>query len=211
MTRIHELDTARLRLRQWQQSDRAALARMNQDAEVMRHFPAMLSEPESDALAQRCSDLIEARGWGFWAAQDKATGSFIGFIGLHVPAAALPFSPCVEIGWRLAAAWWGKGLATEGARAALAFAFEELRLPEVVSFTALSNTRSERVMQRLGMRRDEATFLHPALPEGHSLREHCLYRASAWPSHGHAPGSKSSCCSATAVGGCQAHQPQQAQ
>lgn len=152
---------------------------MNGDDEVMRYFPAILSETESNAMAQRCNDLIEQRGWGFWAAQEKTSGSFIGFIGLHIPIAELPFSPCVEIGWRLSQAFWGKGLATEGAHAALAFAFDELSLSEVVSFTALSNARSERVMKRLGMRMDEHTFQHPAVQEGHPLREHCLYRASA--------------------------------
>lgn len=132
-------------------------------------------------MAQRCSDLIMQRGWGFWAAHDKQADRFIGLIGLHVPVAEMPFSPCVEVGWRLARSAWGKGLATEGASAALALAFNELRLPEVVAFTTLGNERSQRVMQRLGMRRDAQTFQHPSLPPGHPLREHCLYRASAAP------------------------------
>ncbi len=170
------LETARLRLRQWRPSDRAPFAALNADPEVMRHFPALLDEAASTAMAARCALLIEVRGWGFWAAEERDSGAFLGFIGLHTPSAALPFSPCVEVGWRLARAHWGRGFATEGARAALDFAFERLGLDEVVSFTALSNRRSEAVMRRLGMRRDSATFMHPDLPEGHPLREHCLYR-----------------------------------
>jgi RimJ/RimL family protein N-acetyltransferase len=179
MTHIHEIETERLLLRQWRPSDFPAFATMNADEEAMRFFPAKLSEQESNALAQRCRDLIEHRGWGFWAAQEKSSNSFIGFIGLHVPTIDLPFAPCAELGWRLARHSWGKGLATEGASAVLAFAFNQLLLPEVVAFTTLSNQRSERVMKRLGMQRDALTFQHPSLPEGHSMREHCLYRASA--------------------------------
>ncbi|WP_343034149.1 GNAT family N-acetyltransferase [Comamonas jiangduensis] len=113
---------------------------------------------------------------GGWAAENKASKEFIGWIGLHVPSAELPFAPCVEIGWRLARHAWGKGLATEGASAALDFAWHELGLSEVVAFTTLGNKRSERVMQRLGMVRDALTFEHPALPQGHPLRAHVLYR-----------------------------------
>lgn len=179
MAPIHEIETERLRLRQWRPADAPLFAELNADAETMRHFPARLSAAESNAMAQRCSDLIAQRGWGFWATEVKASGAFIGFIGLHVPVAALPFSPCVEIGWRLCRSAWGHGFATEGASAALAFAFDRLSLPEVVSFTAVGNTRSERVMQRLGMQRDARTFAHPSMAPGHPLREHCLYRAFA--------------------------------
>lgn len=185
MRHPHEIHTQRLLLRQWRPSDFPTFARMGADAEVMRYFPHTLDEDASRALAQRCHDLIAQRGWGFWAAQEKSSGAFIGFIGLHVPAAQLPFSPCVEVGWRLARPFWGQGLATEGARAALAFGFDALQLAEIVAFTALANARSEAVMQRLGMRRDALTFQHPALPEGHPLREHCLYRMAA---HDFAPG-----------------------
>ncbi|MCD2513415.1 GNAT family N-acetyltransferase [Comamonas endophytica] len=177
MGQIHELETRRLLLRQWRDSDSARFAQMNADAETMRHFPAVLTVQESNAMAQRCRELIAQRGWGFWAVEEKVSGEFVGFTGLHVPTAELPFSPCVEIGWRLNRSFWGKGYATEGAGAALVFAFDSLGLAEIVSFTALGNTRSERVMQRLGMHRDEQTFEHPALPMHHPLREHVLYRA----------------------------------
>ena len=170
------LDTPRLQLRQWRDQDLSAFAALNADPEVMRHFPAPLSCAESDAIALRCQALIAERGWGgFWAVEERGSGAFVGMIGLHEPA-NLPCSPCVEVGWRLARAHWGKGYATEGAAAALRFAFEVLELAEVVSFTSIHNTRSEAVMQRLGMRRDAATFMHPALPAGHRLAEHGLYR-----------------------------------
>lgn len=173
---MRKLETQRLLLRQWQESDYPDFARMSADAETMRYFPSVLTDEQSRDIADRCRELIDQRGWGFWAAEVKATNEFAGFIGLHVPSAELPCSPCVEIGWRLARDYWGKGLATEGAQAALDFAFHELSLPEVVAFTALSNKRSEKVMQRLGMVRDDKTFEHPELPEGHALRQHVLYR-----------------------------------
>lgn len=149
---------------------------MNADPQVMAHFPAPLSRTESDALAMRCQNLIKTLGWGFWATEITATGEFIGFVGLNQPVAGLPFSPCTEIGWRLARPFWQQGYASEAARAALAFAFNDLALDEVVSFTSLGNQRSQAVMARLGMQRAPKHFQHPALPPAHPLREHCLYR-----------------------------------
>ncbi len=181
-----EIETDRIRLRQWREEDFAPFAALTADLEVMRYFPTTLSAEESAALAGRYRDLIAERGWGFWAAEEKASGDFMGFIGLHIPTAPLSFAPCVEIGWRLARKWWGQGLATEGARGALEFGFRELDLDEIVSFTALVNHRSEAVMRRLGMRRD-STFEHPFVPPGHVLREHCLYRL-ANPNRAPAPG-----------------------
>lgn len=170
------LETPRLRLRQWRDEDFAPFAALNADPQVMAHFPAPLERAQSDALAARCRELIDAQGWGFWATEIKATGEFIGFVGLHRPTAELPFSPCVEIGWRLARRFWQQGYASEAARAALHFAFDDLTLDEVVAFTALGNLRSQAVMTRLGMQRAATTFEHPAVPAGHPLREHCLYR-----------------------------------
>jgi len=175
MTDPSDFQTKRLLLRQWQPADRAPFATMNADPRVMQHFPALLSRAESDAMAARCQALIEERDWGFWAVELKATGTFIGFVGLHTPTAALPFSPCVEIGWRLAAEFWGQGLASEAARTALEVGFGRLALSEIVSFTAIENRRSRAVMKRLGMRETEE-FEHPGLPVGHPLRRHCLYR-----------------------------------
>lgn len=168
--------TARLLLRQWRDEDLTPFAALNADPEVMAHFPAPLARQASDALARRCQALIAERGWGFWAAERKESGQFIGFVGLHTPIAELPFSPCVEVGWRLARAHWGRGLASEAARAALEVGFETLGLAEIVSFTALGNLRSRAVMERIGMRRADEDFDHPAVPPDSPLRAHCLYR-----------------------------------
>ncbi|HEY6895933.1 MAG TPA: GNAT family N-acetyltransferase [Rhodocyclaceae bacterium] len=177
MAKLIEFETEHVRLRQWNDADYGPFAALNADARVMEFFPAPLKRTESDALAERCRSIIEERGWGFWAAESKLTHQFIGFVGLHVPSAELPFSPCVEVGWRLAFQFWGKGLASEAARAALKFGFKVLNLPEIVSFTAIGNSRSRAVMARLGMR-ESGTFEHPHVPEGNALRPHCLYRLS---------------------------------
>ena len=151
---------------------------MNADPRVMEFYPSMLDRTASDAMAARIQARIAAQGWGLWAAELRATGEFIGYIGLQVPVVTLPFSPCVEIGWRLAHEFWGRGLATEGARGALRVGFGELGLQEIVSFTALINRRSRAVMERLGMREDKAAaFDHPSVADG-PLRAHCLYRLS---------------------------------
>ena len=177
MTELIELETERLRLRQWIESDRAPFARLNADPRVMEFYPNVLDRTASDAMSDRLQALIAERGWGLWAVA-KADRQFIGFVGLHVPKADLPCSPCVEIGWRLAFPYWGKGYATEAARAALEVGFDRLNLPEIVSFTATTNRRSRAVMERLGMNRDPETFEHPSLLVGHPLREHYLYRLS---------------------------------
>ena len=185
MADIIEFETDRLRLRQWQVADREPFAELNADPRVMEFFPATLDRPSSDAMADRCESLIAERGWGFWAAEVKASSQFIGFVGLHIPDPQLPFSPCVEIGWRLAFECWGKGLASEAARGALRAGFERLNLPEIVSFTAVGNLRSRAVMERLGMREAANTFDHPHIPVGSPLRLHCLYRLSReqWKAH----------------------------
>jgi RimJ/RimL family protein N-acetyltransferase len=175
MPELIELETERLYLRQWQSADREPFAVLNSDPRVMEFFPSILTREQSDAMASRCASLIQERGWGFWVAETKSGHDFIGFIGLHIPSAELPFSPCVEIGWRLAFPYWGRGLASEGARAVLRFGFETLNLPEIVSFTALGNRRSLAVMERLGMH-NSGRFEHPQLPEGSPLRSHYLYR-----------------------------------
>ena len=178
MTEPIEFDTERLRLRQWCTADREPFAALNADPKVMEFFPALLTRAESDALADRCQTLIAERGWSFWAVETKTTPEFIGFVGLHTPAPDLPFSPCVEVGWRLAARHWGKGFATEAAHGALRIGFEQLGLAEIVSFTSAINLRSRAVMVKLGMRETEETFEHPNVPVGSALRQHCLYRLS---------------------------------
>lgn len=156
---------------------------MNADERVMAYFPSTLTDAQSDALFDRIVAHHAAHGFGLWALERIDTSAFIGFTGLAVPQWRPPFGPCVEIGWRLAHAHWGQGFATEAARAALAFGFGPLQLAEIVSFTAAINLPSERVMQRIGMRHVASDdFDHPALPPGHALTRHVLYRLrrDAW-------------------------------
>ncbi|PZO21880.1 MAG: GNAT family N-acetyltransferase [Leptolyngbya foveolarum] len=178
MTEIYELETERLRLRQWTEADKAPFARLNASKQVMEYFPSALSQAESDQLAERIISAIAQRGWGLWAVEVKGKHPFIGFVGLNIPSADLPFSPCVETGWRLDYPYWGKGYATEAAKAAIAFGFQTLDLAEIVSFTALGNERSQAVMHKLGMTRAPESFMYPSLPEGHKLQAHCLYKLS---------------------------------
>jgi RimJ/RimL family protein N-acetyltransferase len=171
------LETERLLLRRWRAEDREPFASINDDAKGMEFFPARLTREESDALVDRIEAHFAERGFGAWAAELRGEGEFIGFIGLAVPQFDAHFTPCVEIGWRLARAHWGQGLATEGARAVMHYAFAELGLAEVVSFTVPGNVRSRRVMEKLGMTHDaDDDFDHPGVPEGHRLQRHVLYR-----------------------------------
>ena len=177
MSPRREIETARLRLRRWLPSDRVPFAAMNADPLVMEHFPRVLSRDESDALADRIEAHFECHGFGPWAVEIRDSAPFAGFVGLAVPSFEAPFTPCVEVLWRLAREHWGRGFATEGAGAAVEFASRELGLPEIVSYTVPANQRSRRVMEKLGMTTDPADdFDHPELPVGHPLRRHVLYR-----------------------------------
>ena len=174
---VIEFETPRLRLRQWRESDRSPFASMAEDPQVMEFLLPLPTRADSDALIDRIKGRIGENGWGLWAIEHKASGEFIGFTGLNVPLATLPFSPCVEIGWRLARQAWGQGFATEAARGALQVGFDRLGLDEIVAFTAVGNLRSAAVMDRLGMHEDvDGAFDHPVVPEGHALRRHRLYR-----------------------------------
>jgi len=170
-----QLETERLILRQWKKEDFNTFETLNADPIVMEYFPSLLSAKESNTLAQKYQDSIECNAWGLWAVEEKSSGAFIGCLGLDTTSSDLPFTTCVEIGWRLLKEYWGKGYATEAGKKVLHFAFEELKLDEVVSFTATINHRSESVMKRLGMKNKDANFEHSALPVGHRLREHSLY------------------------------------
>jgi RimJ/RimL family protein N-acetyltransferase len=171
------LESERLLLREWRDEDREPFARMNADPRVMEFFPATLTAAETDAMLERVHAHLARHGFGWWAAELKETGAFIGFIGLAVPYFEAHFTPCVEIGWRLSPEYWGRGLATEGAQAALRYGFEQLGLREIVSFTSTQNVRSRRVMEKLGMTHDPADgFDHPRIAQGHPLRRHVLYR-----------------------------------
>jgi len=173
------LETARLALRDWQDADRAPFAAMNADPAVMEFFPKRLSAAESDLLVDRYQIELEKSGYCPWAVEELSTGSFIGFVGLHAVPASLPFAPGTEVGWRLACSYWGRGYATEAALAAVRFGFGPLDMDKIFSFTAVVNVRSRRVMERLGMSRDEADdFDHPNIAAGHPLRPHVLYSLS---------------------------------
>ena len=174
------LTTARLLLRPWRADDLPAFAALNADPRVMEFFPAPLTGAESDQLAARIRSHLETRDFGLWAVEAPRTAPFIGFVGLSTISAALPFAPAVEVGWRLAHQHWGRGYASEAARAVLDFGFGALGLAEVISFTSVQNQRSRAVMQRLGMIHSPGEdFEHSALPVGHLLRPHVLYRLSA--------------------------------
>jgi RimJ/RimL family protein N-acetyltransferase len=174
-----ELATSRLRLRAWRESDLAPFAALNGDPTVMEHFPSTLSREESDAFAARIGEHFARHGFGLWAIEAPGVAEFLGFVGLSIPRFDAPFTPCVEVGWRLAREHWGHGYAPEAALAALRFGFERLGLEEIVSFTVPANVKSRRVMEKIGMHRDPADdFDHPALAAGHPLRRHVLYRVA---------------------------------
>lgn len=176
---IPTLTTERLILRPWRDSDLAPFAALNADPEVMEHFPTTLSTAETEATVGRLRAHFAEHGFGWWAVEVPGEAPFIGFIGIWVPSFEAHFTPCVEVGWRLAQPFWGHGYATEGARECLRFGFEELGLEEIISMTAIPNVRSQAVMRRLGMTRDPADdFDHPGIPPGHRLRRHVLYRLS---------------------------------
>lgn len=171
------LTTERLLLRRWREADRLPFQRLNADPRVMEFMPGLLSPEASDELIGRIKAHFEQHGFGPFAAEFREDGAFLGYIGLYVPTFDAAFMPAVEIAWRLGADYWGRGLATEGARAVVRHAFAELELASLVSFTVPENLRSRRVMEKLGMVHDPGDdFDHPLLPEGHPLRRHVLYR-----------------------------------
>ena len=170
------IETERLYLRQWRASDFAIFAEMNADLDVMKYFPKPLSPKVSDAIANKCSQLIKDKGWGFWAVSLKETDTFIGMVGLNEAHADMSFAPAVEIAWRLHKDYWGQGYATEAARASLNFAFDTLGFDEVVAFTAVINEHSQLIMQRIGMSNTQQNFYHPMLDSNHRLAEHVLYK-----------------------------------
>ena len=176
MTTIATLRTARLLLRPWRDNDRAPFAALNADPKVMEHFPRTSTREETDIWVDRIVARMERQGFGLWAVEVAGVADFIGFIGLN-PADAVLGRPVLEIGWRLARDHWGRGYATEGARASLAHAFDVLGKDEVVSFTTTANQRSRHVMEKLGLvHRPEGDFDHPGVPQTWPGRRHVLYR-----------------------------------
>lgn len=177
---IPTLTTDRLLLRSWRESDLEPFAALNADPEVMEFMRGPLTRDASDAWVGRINDSWTTNGYGLWAVEVKDGPEFIGFVGLADALFEAPFTPAVEVGWRLARSAWGNGYATEGARAALSYGFRDVALTEILTFTAAVNTRSRAVMERLGMSRDlGADFDHPAVPQGHPVRPHVLYRLPA--------------------------------
>lgn len=171
--------TERLIMRAWREEDLEPFAALNADPVVMEFFPSVLTRQESDALVSRITAQLDTLGYGLWALEVAETGEFIGFTGLAVQTFPAHFTPAVEVGWRLTHAAWGHGYATEAALAALAHGFGPAELDEIVSMTATTNLRSQRVMQRIGMTRDPTEdFDHPNVPDGHRLKPHVLYRIS---------------------------------
>jgi ribosomal-protein-alanine N-acetyltransferase len=172
--------TERLIMRPFRADDLAPFAALNSDPRVMEFFPAPLTRAESDALAERITQHFERHGFSAWALELPGVAPFIGFTGLGLVGFESHFTPATELAYRIAAEHWGQGYASEAARAALEVAFVHLELEQVVAFTAALNVRSQRVMERLGMRRDpRADFDHPRLPAGHPLARHVLYRVAA--------------------------------
>jgi RimJ/RimL family protein N-acetyltransferase len=162
-------------LRQWQESDFEPYAAMNADPEVMRWFLAPMSRDESRGQFDRLRSALDKRGWGVWAVE--VDGTLAGMVGLDVPRWQLPCSPCTEVLWRLRREFWGRGIASAAAAEAIDHGFTKLGLEAIIAITTPPNVRSIRLMERLGLVRDLAgDFDHPAVPAGHPLRRHVLYR-----------------------------------
>ena len=171
------LETPRLILWPWRDGDLDAFEDINADPRVLTYLPGALTRLQTTEWIERIQVHFAAHGFGLWAVEVRGGAPCIGYVGLTRTTFAAPFTPAVEIGWRLAAAHWNRGYATEGARAAVAFGFASAGLREIVSFTVPENLASRRVMEKLGMTHDPADdFDHPKLPEGHRLRRHVLYR-----------------------------------
>ncbi len=173
--RSSTLETSRLILREWRDTDVAPFAKLNANQRVMQHLPGTLSYEESAQMVKRIKTHFEKHGFGLWAVEIKDEQQFAGFIGLSVPKFTAHFTPCVEIGWRLDLPFWNQGYASEGARAALEFGFTQRHLNEIVSFTVPANGASRRVMEKIGMSYIE-NFDHPTMAEDHPLKKHVLYR-----------------------------------
>ena len=171
------IETERLLLRRWRASDREPLAAMGRDAEVMRHFPSLLTREQSDdMIGERLQPHIERHGWGLWAVDRKADEAFLGFTGLSTVDFACPIPGLVEVGWRLARHGWGQGYAREAALAAVAYGFSTLDLERIVAMTVQANQRSQAVMARLGMVRTPALdFDYPRVAEGSPVRPQIVY------------------------------------
>jgi ribosomal-protein-alanine N-acetyltransferase len=169
------MQTKRLGLRRWEDSDLTQLADMNADKKVMQHFPNVMSTSETRSMLERIRRHHNEYGYGLYATEIIDTGEFIGFIGFSHPRFKADFTPCVEIGWRLQSAYWNKGYCTEGAMACLDYYKHTLKKTEIYSWTSVLNKPSERIMQKIGMEKI-GEFLHPLLDRNSHLAQHVIYK-----------------------------------
>lgn len=172
-----QLETKRLILRRWKESDFEPFARLNADKRVMEYFPQRLSEEQTKNLIDFIETSFDKHDMGLWAVEVKGTGDFVGFVGLWKPTFESKFTPCVEVGWRLLYEHWGNGYAPEAGLASLADGFDRLGLSQIVSFTSIHNKKSIRVMEKLGLSFQEE-FDHPSIADGHILKRHVIYTIS---------------------------------
>ena len=176
MQKIVELETEECYLRAWREEDFAPYAKLTSDREVMKFFPKILTPQESRTAALKFQRLLSTRGWGFWAVEEKKSGKFIGYAGLHSPSTIFPFSPCVEIAWRIEEQYWKSGVVLELGKVILNHALTVLKLEEIVYFSSVDNERAKGVVEALGMVNQEQNFSHPFVPKEHRLSEHYLYK-----------------------------------
>lgn len=165
----------RLGFRKWESRDLEPFSKMNGDPEVMEFFLRTWTVADTKSFMQRMNDHFDRHGFTFYAVDKLENRELVGMIGFKITGFKARFTPCVEIGWRIKKEEWNKGYATEGAKRCLSYGFEELNFSEVYSFTSLTNLKSERIMQKIGMRKT-GVFEHPAIEEGHELRTHALYK-----------------------------------
>ena len=169
------IETKRLGLRRWIESDIQPFAQMNQDGAVMKYFPGILTEDETYEMEKRINLHFDKNSFGLFAVEEKLTGRFIGFTGFAIPTFDSFFTPCIEIGWRYIKEVWGRGYATEAATACLQYGFNTLQFDAIFSFTAAVNINSEKVMKRIGMKY-LGGFYHPKIERNHILCSHVLYQ-----------------------------------
>ena len=170
------LETEHLILRQWKKEDFVCYAKLTSNKEVMKYFPQTLTKEKSDGAAQKFMQLLKERGWGFWAVEEKSLGKFIGYAGLHSPRTKFPFSPCVEIAWRMEDKYWENGYVLEAGKIIVDTAFKRIGLEELVYFSSVKNLKAEKVVQALGMQKEEKSFNHPFVEIGDELSLHYLYK-----------------------------------
>lgn len=171
-----KLETEHLILRQWKEEDLLPYSKLTSNKEVMKFFPKNLSIEESNAAARKFMGLIEKRKWGFWAVEEKSSSQFLGYAGLHVPSTQFPFSPCVEIGWRMEDKYWANGYVEEVGEEILKDAFNRIGLEDIVYFSSIHNKKAENILRKLGMKKEMILFNHPFVKVEHELSEHYLYR-----------------------------------